>query len=530
MKQEIYDLIILGAGSAGLSAGIYAGRAKLKTLIIDKNAPGGQILNTNEVVNYPGIISTNGPDLIASMKQQAINFNCEIIHEEIIDVVLNRQIKEIKTADKTYQALALIIATGAMPRKLNFPGEEEFTGRGIAYCATCDGQFFTDLDIFVVGGGYAACEEAMYLTRFGKSVTMIVREEDFTCAKTIGDKVRAHPKITVHFNSEVVCVEGDDFVHTLTYIDNQTKEKTVYTPENNDAFGLFIFAGYLPATSLFKGKIDLDAHGYVKTNEQLETNIEGVYAAGDLRIKELRQIVTAVSDGAIAATNCEHYLAKLKEEHPQYNAIEPKVVQKKESGNQSDLINQDLAKQLQAVFTKFKDPVTLELYLDDSDKSTELEDYMDNIADLSDKVMIEKQHVSLSEMPVVKFKGHPISWHGIPAGHEFNPFILTMYYISTHQVPLEEVQKENIMKIDHDVHIKVGVTLACHFCPDIVGNIEKMALVNPKIKVDVYDISLFPEFKKKYRLMSVPAVIFNDQDILFGSQSIDTLIGKTKEA
>ena len=207
MDQEIYDLIILGAGSAGLSAGIYAGRAKLKTLIIDKNAPGGQILNTNEVVNYPGIISTNGPDLIASMKQQAIHFNCEIIHEEITDVILDQQIKEIKTADKTYQALALIIATGAMPRKLNFPGEEEFTGRGIAYCATCDGQFFTDLDIFVVGGGFAACEEAMYLTRFGKSVTMIVREEDFTCAKTIGDKVRAHPKINVHFNSEVVCFD-----------------------------------------------------------------------------------------------------------------------------------------------------------------------------------------------------------------------------------------------------------------------------------------------------------------------------------
>lgn len=226
--EKIYDVIVIGGGPSGLSAGIYAGRAKLDTLLIEKEKEGGQIRITSELVNYPGILETSGADFGVTARKQAENFGVTFLKDEVIDMDFSQKIKTIKTKTGEFKALSVVIATGASPRKLGFPGEQEYTGRGVAYCATCDGEFFTGMDIFVIGAGFAAAEEAMFLTKYGKSVTVIAREPEFTCAKTIADKVLAHPKITVKFNTELTELGGDMKPRWAKFKNNQTGEVTEY--------------------------------------------------------------------------------------------------------------------------------------------------------------------------------------------------------------------------------------------------------------------------------------------------------------
>ncbi|MBF1051836.1 MAG: FAD-dependent oxidoreductase, partial [Peptostreptococcaceae bacterium] len=233
--NNLYDLIVVGAGPAGLTAAIYMSRARYKTLVLEKADIGGQITITSEVVNYPGIKKTDGKELTAFMAEQAKSFGAEIKSDEVVELVLDGDIKKVITKNATYEALTVIIATGANPRQLGFEGESKFKGRGVAYCATCDGEFFTDKDIFVVGGGFAACEEGMFLTRYGKSVTMIVREEDFTCAKSIADEVKNHnPKINIHFNTQVKEITGDTFPNRAVFINNSTGEEIIYEAPEKD--------------------------------------------------------------------------------------------------------------------------------------------------------------------------------------------------------------------------------------------------------------------------------------------------------
>ena len=224
-NNNLYDLIVIGAGPAGLTAAIYMARARYKTLVLEKADVGGQITITSEVVNYPGIKITDGKKLTQEMAKQAKSFGAEIKTDEVVDIDLSGDIKKIITKNNTYEALTVIIATGANPRQLGFEGEAKFKGRGVAYCATCDGEFFTDKEIFVVGGGFAACEEGMFLTRYGKQVTMIVREDDFTCASSIAEKVKSHvPKINIHFNTQVEEITGDNFPKKAVFINNKTGE------------------------------------------------------------------------------------------------------------------------------------------------------------------------------------------------------------------------------------------------------------------------------------------------------------------
>lgn len=307
--KEIYDIIIIGGGPAGLSAGIYAGRAALKTLIIEKEYLGGQAVKTLEIVNYPGILDIDGPSLANTMREQAENFGVEFEYDEIISMNLDSNIKTLKTKKSIYKAKSIIIATGAKPRQIGFKGEDKFYGKGLSYCATCDGGFYKNLDVFVIGGGYSAAEESLFLARVARKVTIFVRKSKFSCAKSIVDKVMSNDKIEVMFNTEVVEVGGELQPTYLKYINNKTKEKGRYELSKQDrSFGIFVLAGYLPNTSLFKNKINLDKFGYIPTDENMKTNIDGVYAVGDLRQKSLRQVVTAVSDGAIAATASEKYL------------------------------------------------------------------------------------------------------------------------------------------------------------------------------------------------------------------------------
>ncbi len=307
--ENIYDVIIIGSGPAGLAAGLYAGRATLKALIIEKEKAGGQIVTTEEVVNVPGAVrEASGPSLIARMVEQADEFGAERVKDTVEEVELEGDIKVVKGKEKEYKGKSVIVATGAVPRQLGCPGEKELTGKGVSYCATCDGAFFTDLEVYVVGGGNSATEEAMFLTKFARKVTLLVRGEEMTAAKSIQEKVKNHEKVDVKWNVEVKEIKGDGIVEGLVLRNIVTGEETeIEADEEDGTFGVFVFIGYVPKTDLVNGIIDMD-RGYIKTDDSMKTNIEGVFAAGDCRVKPLRQVVTATADGAIAAVEAEKYI------------------------------------------------------------------------------------------------------------------------------------------------------------------------------------------------------------------------------
>lgn len=307
-----YDVIILGAGPAGLSAGLYAARAGLKTAIIEKGQVGGQISLTLSVDNYPGLDNDpNGPDMTKTMLKQAESFGAEKISDEILSIEIDGDKKILKSDKNTYEAKALIYAAGANPRKLGIPGEDEYVGKGVAYCATCDGAFYQGSDIYVVGGGDAAVEEAIFLTKFGKKVIILYRGEELKAANSIKEHAFKNEKIEVRYNTEVKEIVGGPFVKTLVLENNKTGETYEVTNNEGDPdIGLFIFIGYTPNTKLITDLVDLE-RGYVKAGEDTKTNIEGVFAAGDVRVKQVRQVVTATGDGAVAAINAEKYIESL---------------------------------------------------------------------------------------------------------------------------------------------------------------------------------------------------------------------------
>lgn len=551
--EKIYDLLVIGAGPAGLSTGIYAGRAKLNTLIIEKAEFGGQVNKTYDISNYPGARNSNGPKLMEEMRQQAEDFGVNFMSAEVLEVSLEGDVKTLKTDRGEIKGRSVVIATGASPRKLGFKGEDEFTGRGVAYCSTCDGQFFEGLEVFVIGAGFAAAEEAMFLTKFATKVTVIAREPEFTCAKSIADKVLAHPKVEVKFNTEILEANGNEMINYAKFINNKTGETFEYHAKKEDgSFGIFVFVGYAPQSQLFNGILELDKFGYIVTNENMETNIEGVYVAGDLRPKALRQIVTAVSDGAIAATSAERYVIELKEKLGIKDEYEPKKVEKKEVKNvdldnvskRSKLLNDGLRAQLKGVLARLEKNVTLVSIVDESNsKSIELRDLILDIADLDERVSAEiyskgenieiENEIHADKYPVValldnnkKYSG--VKFHGVPGGHELNSFILAIYNLGSAGQQISEDTLNNIKKIDKNINIKVCVSLSCHLCPDVVVSSQRIAIENEKVEAEMIDISNFKEIKDKFKVMSVPAIIVNDEQIYFGAKKIDEIINIIK--
>ena len=306
----MYDLIILGAGPAGLSAGLYAGRAKLKTLIIEKSIEGGQISGTTDVENYPGIKLISGLELGMTMKEQAQNFGCEFVSEIVEEVILEGDVKKVKTSSGEYEAKSIILATGAKARKIGAPGEAEFEGRGVSYCSTCDAAFYQDLDVYVVGGGDAAIDEALFITKFAKNVYIIHRRDSLRASKSLQDRAFANDKIHFIWDSVVEEIKGDKIVNELVLKNVKTGELT-NIKASDEPFGTFVFIGYIPETKLYEGQIDMEK-GYILTDDEMRTNIPGVFAAGDLRKKTVRQVITAASDGSIAGINAEKYIAELE--------------------------------------------------------------------------------------------------------------------------------------------------------------------------------------------------------------------------
>lgn len=307
--NEIYDVIIIGAGPAGLSAGLYAGRARLKTLIIEKEKSGGQIVLTSEVENYPGCLEgESGPTLVDRMQKQALHFGAEKVLDDILEVDFNGKEKVLKGKKGEYRGKSVIIATGATSKPIGCPGEKTFTGKGVSYCATCDGAFFEDLEVFVVGGGDTAVEEALFLTKFARKVTLIHRRDELRAAKSIQEKAFANPKMNFMWDSQVKEIKGEGLVGSMVVENLKTKELTeIFADEDDGTFGIFVFIGYAPKTQVFEGIINME-NSYIITDENMKTNVEGVYAAGDVRVKSLRQVVTAAADGAIAAVQAEKYL------------------------------------------------------------------------------------------------------------------------------------------------------------------------------------------------------------------------------
>lgn len=309
----LYDVIVLGAGPAGLTAGLYAGRSRLKTLIIEKGQDGGQIAITNEIENYPGqeLEGESGPSLIARMTAQAAKFGAERVSDQIKSVDLSGDVKKLVGAKGVYEAKTVILATGAFPRPIGCKNEGKFVGKGISFCATCDAAFFEDFEVYVVGGGDAAVEEAMYLTKFARKVTIIHRRNELRAAKSIQEKAFKNPKLHFMWDTVVDEVDGDELMNKMIVKNTKTGELTTIEADPDDGiFGLFGFIGLLPNTGLFEGQIDME-NGYVLTDDNMHTNLPGVFAAGDLRKKSLRQVVTAAADGAIAAMQAEKYLADL---------------------------------------------------------------------------------------------------------------------------------------------------------------------------------------------------------------------------
>ena len=540
-NKNLYDVAIIGGGPAGLTAALYLARACYRVIVLEKEKFGGQITITSEVVNYPGIEITDGKTLTEKMRVQAQNFGAEFKLAEVTSINMDNDVKEIETTKGKIQCLGVLLATGAHPRMIGFEGEAEYKGHGVAYCATCDGEFFTGKDIFVIGGGFAAAEESVFLTKYAKHVTILVREEDFTCAKATADETKANKDITVLYNKEVVRVEGDGVLRSITWKDLVSGEETTHKVED-DTFGVFVFAGYEPETSLVKGLAEIDERGYIITDKSQMTTREGLFAAGDVCIKPLRQVVTAVGDGALAATELEKYVVKMhkktglvpeqpvREGSASNHNITPASIKPAAEDNGNALFTSDMLAQLNAVFGKMESKLVLSLGLDSRDSSNELKHYMEELVKLTDKLSVRlEENVDEKEAPYVKvcredgsYSG--LAFHGIPGGHEFTSFILGLYNVAGPGQQIEDDIKSKIEAVDKETKIRLLVSLTCTMCPDLVVAAQRIASLNPKVSTEVYDLNHFPDLRDKYQIMSVPCMVIDDGKPNFGKKDISQVL------
>ena len=580
-RNDLYDVIVVGGGPAGLTAGLYLARARYRVLILEKDDFGGQITITNEVVNYPGVGRTTGRELTQTMRQQAQDFGAEFLSAEAIGLDVHGDVKTVHTSRGDLKAFGILIATGASPRKLGFEGESEYAGRGVAYCATCDGEFFTGKEVLVVGGGFAAAEESVFLTTYASKVTVLVREQDFTCDATVAAAAKNNPKIDVRYQVELQGVTaGQGGLREATILNRATGQTETWKPADGGTFGVFVFAGYVPATNLVRGVVEMDDYGYVVTHGYLETSVPGVYAAGDLRAKNLRQVVTATADGAIAAVELERYAKRMSEKTgliPQRptSCVYEQSTAKTDAASLADttpapapvkrstdaaaaanavrkpgeLFSDTTKQQLNVVFNRMSRPVTLALELDDTPLSTELRGFIDALVALSGgklkstvddgeyekddtgRAVFDVEHVLPAARPCVRMvvDGEPtgLAFHGVPSGHEFNSFVLGLYNVAGPGQPLGDDLIERAKSIASPLSIMILVSLTCTMCPETVLASQRLASLNPAVRAEAYDVSHFPELKDQYGAMSVPCIVINrggEQTVEFGKKSIPQML------
>lgn len=538
--ENLYDVVIIGGGPAGLSAAIYLTRAKYRVLVLEKEQFGGQITITHEVVNYPGVGKCSGKDLTDTMYLQAEYFGADFLIAEATGLDLKEDVKIVHTNRGDFKCLGVLLATGARPKTVGFKGEAEYRGRGVAYCATCDGEFFTGKEVFVIGGGYAAAEESIFLTKFASHVTILIRGEDFSCAEAVAEQARSHEKITVITGTVVEEVKGESGLNYIRYKNRTTGEVTEYHAKKGENFGVFVFVGYAPETDLVKDIAQLNEQGYIITDKSQKTSVDGLYAAGDICIKPLRQVVTATSDGALAATELEKYVAKvqsrtgLRTEDP---VIREKVFADKaekasdaDNTTQSDgLFTPQMRAQLETVFERMENSLVLKLYLDERPVSKELQEYVETLTAMTDKLSMELVTDYGDEFaPCVKFYRYDIytglAFHGVPGGHEFTSFVLGMYNAAGPGQAMDEDIRRRIKGIGYQVDIKILVSLSCTMCPDLVIAAQHMAAVGEHITAEVYDIHHYESLKNKYKVMSVPCMVVNDEHVHFGKKNIQQIM------
>lgn len=581
-RNDLYDVIAIGGGPAGLTAGLYLARARYRVLILEKDDFGGQITITNEVVNYPGVGRTTGRALTQTMRQQAQDFGAEFLSAEAIGLDVHGDVKTVHTSRGDFKAFGILIATGASPRKLGFEGESEYAGRGVAYCATCDGEFFAGKEVLVVGGGFAAAEESVFLTTYASKVTVLVREQDFTCDAAVAAAAKNNPKIDVRYQVELQGVTaGQGGLREASILNRATGQTETWKPVDGGTFGVFVFAGYVPATDLVRGVVELDDYGYVVTHGYLETSVPGVYAAGDLRAKNLRQVVTATADGAIAAVELERYAKRMSEKTgltPQrpvscayeqsttktdaasLDATAPTPTPAPATNRNADaaanavrkpgeLFSDATRQQLNVVFGRMSRPVTLALELDDTPLSTELRGFIDALVALSGgklkstvddgeyekddtgRAVFDVDSVLPAARPCVRMvvDGEPtgLAFHGVPSGHEFNSFVLGLYNVAGPGQPLGDDLIERAKSIASPLSIMILVSLTCTMCPETVLASQCLASLNPAVRAEAYDVSHFPELKDQYGAMSVPCIVINrggEQTVEFGKKSIPQML------
>ena len=581
-RDDLYDVIVVGGGPAGLTAGLYLARARYRVLILEKDDFGGQITITNEVVNYPGVGRTTGRALTQTMRRQAQDFGAEFLSAEAIGLDVHGDVKTVHTSRGDLKAFGILLATGASPRKLGFEGESEYAGRGVAYCATCDGEFFTGKEVLVVGGGFAAAEESVFLTTYASKVTVLVREQDFTCDATVAAAAKNNPKIDVRYQVELQGVTaGQGGLREAAILNRATGQTETWRPADGGTFGVFVFAGYVPATDLVRGVVELDDYGYVVTHGYLETSVPGVYAAGDLRAKNLRQVVTATADGAIAAVELERYAKRMSEKTglmPQRPAsyvyeqstakanaaslddTAPAPAPAKRSADaaavanavrkSSELFSDATRQQLNVVFGRMSRPVTLALELDDTPLSTELRGFIDALVSLSGgklkstvvdgeykrddtgRAVFDVDNVLPAARPCVRMvvDGEPtgLAFHGVPSGHEFNSFVLGLYNVAGPGQPLGDDLIDRSRSITDPLDIMVLVSLTCTMCPETVLASQRIASLNPAVRAEAYDVAHFPELRDHYGAMSVPCIVITradgTQQVEFGKKSIPQML------
>lgn len=581
-RNDLYDVIVIGGGPAGLTAGLYLARARYRVLILEKDDFGGQITITNEVVNYPGVGRTTGRALTQTMRQQAQDFGAEFLSAEAIGLDVHGDVKTVHTSRGDLKAFGILIATGASPRKLGFEGESEYAGCGVAYCATCDGEFFAGKEVLVVGGGFAAAEESVFLTTYASKVTVLVREQDFTCDAAVAAAAKNNPKIDVRYQVELQGVTaGQGGLREASILNRATGQTETWKPADGGTFGVFVFAGYVPATNLVRGVVELDDYGYVVTHGYLETSVPGVYAAGDLRAKNLRQVVTATADGAIAAVELERYAKRMSEktgltpQRPVSCAYEqsttktdaasldataptptPAPATKRNTDaaanavrKPGELFSDATRQQLNVVFGRMSRPVTLALELDDTPLSTELRGFIDALVALSGgklkstvddgeyekddtgRAVFDVDSVLPAARPCVRMvvDGEPtgLAFHGVPSGHEFNSFVLGLYNVAGPGQPLGDDLIERAKSIASPLSIMILVSLTCTMCPETVLASQRLASLNPAVRAEAYDVSHFPELKDQYGAMSVPCIVINrggEQTVEFGKKSIPQML------
>ena len=531
--ENLYDVVVIGGGPAGLTAALYLARARYRVVVVEKDHFGGQITITAEVVNFPGVERTSGTALTETMQKQAESFGAEFLLAEVTVLDLTGDVKTVRTSRGDLKCFGVLLATGAHPRMVGFQGEEQFRGRGVAYCATCDGEFFTGKDVFVVGGGFAAAEEGVFLTKYARHVTILIRGEDFTCAQATADATRNHEKITVLTNTVVEEVSGDTALRFIRYRNTETGQVTKYHAADGETFGVFIFAGYEPATELVQGLADLNEQGYILTDRSQKTTADGLYAAGDVCVKPLRQVVTAVGDGALAATELERLCAAMQARtglHPQpptSRAEEPEHPAKTGNG----LFTGDMLSQLHTVFARMAAPLILRIYLDETPLSAELRQYMEELAAQSGKLSVELgDPADVDHLPCVRVFQADGGWtglafHGVPGGHEFTSFVLGLYNAAGPGQALDEESRTAIQALQKPMDLQILVSLSCTMCPELVTAAQRIAAENPNITAQVYDLNHFPDLREKYQVMSVPCLVVNHgEQVSFGKKNVRQLL------